>query len=397
MSDVSIGIAASSRDWSLGLHRFVADHGGARVRVRVMHPEDAFEEAYDVLVIDDITSFLSAHFVRRVQRLDRKVLGVYEEAAGERRLQALRVDAVIDTGATPEEFIATIVDLAAQREVDEEFAELVAELDGRSPDDPGPPGKGRVILVGGAGGGVGATEVSVGIATELAARGLATVLVDADDVSPNVAQRLALPLHPNIRTAMDWQQHRSGSIADALVGHASGFLALLGLPNVSDWSEIRSGDAVDVVNHLADSVDAIVVNVSPMVEESLAGPRGEGRFGVVRLLLPVADDVVLVASHSPMGIARTINWLADTHRLLRAGTLHLAINRFHDGSFVRSQIEQEMHDVMHPSSISFLPYDPKLPRAAWDGAPIPKGAFRKSLAKLVDQVVAAPSRQRLSS
>lgn len=397
MSDVSIGIAASSRDWSLGLHRFVADHGGARVRVRVMHPEDAFEEAYDVLVIDDITSFLSAHFVRRVQRLDRKVLGVFEEPAGERRLQALRVDGVIDTSATPEEFIATIVDLAAQREMDEEFAELVAELDERSSDAPAELGRGRVVLVGGAGGGVGATEVAVGIANELADRGLGTVLVDADDLSPNVAQRLAMPLHPNIRTAMDWQQHRSGNVVDALVTHSSGFLALLGLPHVSDWGDIRSGDAVDVVNSLADSADVVVVNVSPMVEESMAAPRGEGRFGVTRLLLPTADDIVLVTSHSPMGIARTINWLADTHRLLGDANLHLAINRFHDGAFVRGQIELEMRDVVRPSSISFLPYDAKLPRAAWDGLPVPKSPFRKSLAKLVSQVVAAPSRQRLRS
>ena len=396
MSDISIGIAASSRDWALGLHRFVADHGGARVRVQVMNPEDAFEEAYDVLVIDDITSFLSAHFVREVQRRDRKVLGVFEETAGERRLRSLRVDAVIDTAATPEQFIATIVDLAAQREVDEEFAELVAGLN-EAEASQAVPSKGRVVAVGGAGGGVGATEVAVGIASELADRGQRVVLVDADDVSPNVAQRLAMPLHPNIRTAMDWLQHRSGSVVDSLVSHPSGFFALLGLPNVRDWGEIRSGDALDVINSLVDLADVVVVNVSPMVEESMAGPRGEGRFGVTRLVMPVADEVVLVTGQSPMAIARTINWMADTHRLLGDASLHLVVNRYQDGVFVRGEIEQEMHDLMHPASITFVPYDSKIVRAAWEGTRIPKSGFRKALLSVVDQLIPAQRKQRQST
>ena len=102
---------------------------------------------------------------------------------------------------------------------------------------------------------MGATEVAVGLATDAADRGLRTVLVDADDVAPNVAQRLALKLHPNIRTAMDKLQQRSGSVADALVPHSSGFMTLLGLPDVTDWAEIRAGDAVDVIVSLVGSAD----------------------------------------------------------------------------------------------------------------------------------------------
>ena len=101
MSEASIAIAATGRDWALGLHRFVADHGGARVRVRVMHPEQAVQERYDVLVIDDVTSFLSAHLVQLVQQHDRKVLGVFEEPAGEQRLERLGVNAVIRADADP--------------------------------------------------------------------------------------------------------------------------------------------------------------------------------------------------------------------------------------------------------------------------------------------------------
>ena len=167
MTETSIAIAATGRDWALGLHRFVADHGGARVRVRVMHPEQALEESYDVLVIDDVTSFLSAHFVQQVQKRDRKVLGVFDESAGEQRLRKLGVNAVMRADAEPEAFVAAIVNLAAQRNVDEEFAELIADLHSEEA-APGESTTARIVAVAGAGGGVGATEVAVAVAADLA-------------------------------------------------------------------------------------------------------------------------------------------------------------------------------------------------------------------------------------
>ena len=65
------------------------------------------------------------------------MLGVFEEAAGESRLSKLGVNAVISAEASPESFVASIVTLAAQRNVDEEFAELIADLHGDGA-EPGP-------------------------------------------------------------------------------------------------------------------------------------------------------------------------------------------------------------------------------------------------------------------
>lgn len=391
MSNASIAIAASSRDWSMGLHRFVADHGGARVRLRVMHPEDALEEAYDVLVIDDITSFLSAHFVQQVQRMDRKVLGVYEEEAGEQRLEKLGVNGVISTSASPEDFVTAIVKLAEQRNVDEEFAELLAELRQDPDDSPAFGDSGTVIVVSGSGGGVGATEVAVAMAGELARRRVDTVLVDADDLAPAAAQRLDLPLHPNIRTAMDWLQHRSGSVEDALIHHPSGFAVLPGLPNARRWGDVRSGDAVDVVAELNRPGRAVVVNVSSMVEQDAAGVRGEGRFGVARLILSVAEQVVLVSGHSPMSVARTLDWVADTSSLIQNKSLHILVNRFEDSSFVRGEVEAELRSVIHPATVTFAPYDRGTVRAAWDGVPVGRNSFAKAIASLTDHLVPARS------
>lgn len=401
MSEAAIAIAASGRTWALGLHRFVADHGGARVRVRVMHPEQALEEAYDVLVIDDVTSFLSAHLVRQVQRRDRKVLGVFEEAAGETRLSKLGVNAVISADAPPESFVASIVTLAAQHTVDEEFAELIADLHGDTvthDDEPAAPG-GRVFAVAGAGGGVGATEVSVTLAAELSRRGLSVCAVDADDVASVLAQRLDLPLHPNVRTAMDHVQHHSGSVIGTVHSHAGGFSVLPGLPNPRDWEDVRAGDTVDVISELTESFDVVVVNISQMVEQRADNPRGEGRFGVARLVLGAADAVVLVAVPTPMGVARVIDWLADTRSILGDRPLHVILNRFEDGLFARAEVEREIGDVVAPASITVAPHDRTVVTAAWEGTVPPAGKFVAAIGHTADRLTSArapgPRRLRL--
>ncbi len=60
------------------VHRFLSDHGGARVRAQVLTPEDALAEDYQVLIIDDICSFLTPRLVAEVQRQGRLVLGVFD-------------------------------------------------------------------------------------------------------------------------------------------------------------------------------------------------------------------------------------------------------------------------------------------------------------------------------
>jgi MinD-like ATPase involved in chromosome partitioning or flagellar assembly len=393
VSEASIAIAATGREWALGLHRFVADHGGARVRVRVMHPEQALEESYDVLVIDDVTSFLTAHLVQQVQQRDRKVLGVFDEPAGEHHLTRLGVNAVIRADADPEAFVAVIVDLAAQRTVDEEFAELIADLHKEDDEPPETPAT-RVIAVAGAGGGVGTTEVAVGLGTDLAMRGVATCLVDADDLASTVAQRLDLPLHPNIRTAMDYLQHGGGTVEDAVQRHTTGLRVLAGLPNVRDWVDIRAGVAVDVIGELATVLDIVLVNVSPIVEQMVLNPRGEGRFDTSRLVLGTVDEIVVTAAPTPMGIGRLIEWLADTHGVIGPTPIHVVVNRFEDGQFAKGEILAEIDDIVGPASVTFTPHDPRLARASWEGTVAPRSGFGRALQTLTDRLAGAPPRRR---
>ena len=103
MSDIELGIVVSARDWDEQLHRFTVDHGGARVRIRVLSPEDAIGETFDVLVVDDVTSFLTRHLVDVLHGQKKMVLGVFDPnhaADGERRLKELGIDHTIPATAT---------------------------------------------------------------------------------------------------------------------------------------------------------------------------------------------------------------------------------------------------------------------------------------------------------
>jgi hypothetical protein len=166
---------------------------------------------------------------------------------------------------------------------------------------------------------------------------------------------------------------------------------------VRDWGDIRSGDALDVISELAAGHDVVLVNVSALVEQTPGDARGEGRFGVARLVLGAADAVVLVAGSTPMSVGRVIEWLADTQRLVAETPLHVIVNRFDDGGFARGEIEQEIWEVIQPTSLTFAPTDPKLAKAAWEGKLAPASAFGRAVESITDHLTRArlPRNRRL--
>src|SRR5207249_9059830 len=77
----------------------------------------ALEESFDVLVAEDITSFLSPRFVRELKEQGRAVLGVFDpdEPTGKQRLVDAGVDDVVECGAPSEEFVRRVTTLMSLR------------------------------------------------------------------------------------------------------------------------------------------------------------------------------------------------------------------------------------------------------------------------------------------
>jgi hypothetical protein len=208
VNEVEAALAVSAREWPDRLHRFLSDHGGARVRAQVLTAEDALAEEYHVLVIDDVSSFLTPRLVQQIQGQGRLILGVFDPVEfpeGKERLRECGVDLVIESNATADEFVVALRALIALVPASTQPAEPHVRASAPS----------TLIVVGGPPGGCGATEVAIGWAVRLARFGR-TALLDLDEISAAIAQRLGLALLPNIRSAIDVVQHRHGRIEDCL-------------------------------------------------------------------------------------------------------------------------------------------------------------------------------------
>jgi MinD-like ATPase involved in chromosome partitioning or flagellar assembly len=400
MREPTVVLCHSTRSWAQDLHFFLMDHGGAVVRGYVMSGDDALAETYDVLLVDDVTSFLTRRLVGSLHGRGIKIIGIYDaddaHGAGEARLIELGVDAAVPSTTTSAEFVQTVARLAGPLIDDDlELAGVLEELGARQPlrpardassDQSGRPHRGRIVAVAAASGGAGATEVAVGLSGALRATGGATVLVDADEQAPAVAQRLGLGLHPNIRTAVDAVQHGNGNLEGTLVHHSRmGIEILCGLPNPRDWFELRAGEVAEVVLELSRTRPQVVVNAGPRVDD-LPDLGGPARFGVTRAVLGLCDALVLVGVATPIGARRIVDWLADAQALLAVTPVHLFVNQYPGGSFAISELEVELRRTISPASVTVAPYDKRVARATWEGDPVARGPFTKSvnrLAKLV--------------
>jgi MinD-like ATPase involved in chromosome partitioning or flagellar assembly len=379
-----LAIALSARDWPDRLRRFLADHGGARVRVAAMGPEDLLAESYDVLLIDDICSFLTPRLVDLLVAKGRVVLGVYdpvEFSDGKERLRECGVADVIEADAHPDEYLAVISRAMVGRVQTHDHVESVDPVAVDAPVRP------SVIAVGGPSGGSGATEVTIALAQALGHRGR-TVVVDADDHAPSVAQRLGLALYPNLRTAIDVLEHRTGAL-DRVLHLLPGdpFRVLPGLANVRDWSEIRPRLVLDVIRELSLRCDHVVVNVGSQLEAETYGD-GAGRFGMSRALVDSADRLVAVGNASPVGVSRLLQWLSEVDTIRGGRRADVLVNRAPSDHFRRGELLEEITRTYEPLSFAYLPDDPRITAAAWDGVLPSKGRFAKNLARWVDVFVA---------
>lgn len=370
-----MALAISARDWPDRIHRFLADHGGARVRAQVLSAEDATTEAFQVLIIDDICSFLTPRLVEKMRRQRRMVLGVFdpiEAPDGKERLLECGVDLVIEADAEADEFVIALRTLALTEEPIPVEVEPTAAV--RS--------KRNLYVVGGPPGGCGATELAVALTHRLSSRG-PTVLIDADEVSASLAQRLGLPLLPNLRSALDVLNHRPDTLRKTLISFDR-FMVLTGLSGERDWMEIRPGQIGDLLAELCSQFQHVVVNCGSLLEQ--VGFADTGRFGITRQVVAMADCLVGVGLPTPVGITRLLTWAADSTELNSTAFMHLVVNRRPRSRYRRAEVMEEIDRAIPGAAISFLPEDPAVETAAWTGSLVPSGLYVRTVRKLADRI-----------
>jgi MinD-like ATPase involved in chromosome partitioning or flagellar assembly len=387
MTEPEVALVFSPEGWVEGLHRHLTDHGGARVRQVVMEPSLALEEEYGTLIVSHRWPALTRAFVDAVHARRRRLLGVFDpaEPVGREHLLALGVDRVIESDAPMGAFLEALLALTPAEGVgpvpDRVLGGLVS-TPAPGPSDGAPPG--TIIAVGGPPG-AGATEIAVEAAR--AGSGAQPVaLVDADDVMPAIAQRLALGIEPNLRTAVDAVEYGLGALAGSFVPSPDGaFDVVCGLPNVAAWSQVRPGEVLDVLEAVAGIRATVVVDVGNRLED-VAAVGGRSRYGITRTVVASATLLLVVGLGTPVGVTRLLAWVADA-RALTDAPVHVVINRSPTDTYRRAEIAGEIRRTFPPATLSFVPHDERVDRAAWTGSLVGSGPFTRAVGNFMAGVL----------
>ena len=398
MRALTVGVVASPRRWRSDLQSYVTNHvAGIRLRV-LREPQAAAEDHLDVLVVDDVTSFLTRSLLRVLRQQNVRVVGVYdadaEDGFGQRYLEDLGVDLTIAASVSADELVRTIETFAPSLDADGDLADLMAATF-----DDTPAGHGTVTAVAGPPGAPGATEVAIALAAALTRSGETTVLIEVDEVAPSIAARLLFELEPNLLTALDDVHHGTATLEGALGVRMAGagatlpFATVPGLAMVADWPLVRGEELSVLIDELSARFGHVVVATGSLLED-LGVPE---RFGATRAALMCAHAVLAVCSPSPVGVLRFLEWRAEVRQLVPDKPVSVAVNRAPSSSFRRAQLEGEIRENAAPEllgHLAFLPEDGKVALAAWDGSPVSSGPFTRGVDDLARRMFPAAQRSR---
>jgi MinD-like ATPase involved in chromosome partitioning or flagellar assembly len=391
MNEPEVALVFSPEAWVEGLHRHLTDHGGARVRQVVMEPTLALEEEYSTLIVSHRWPALTRPFVDAVHARRRRLLGVFDpaEPVGREHLLTMGVDRVIEADAPMGAFLEALIALAPVATPTPATEPLLSRLVGTpAPASTDDAPAGRVVAVGGPPGG-GATEIAIEVARACGHDRQSVALIDADEVLPAVAQRLALSIEPNLRTAVDAVEYGMGELVSSFVRAPDGsFDVLCGLPNAASWSQVRPGEVLDVLEAVAAARSTVVVDLSNRLEDVAAGV-GRGRYGITRAVVGSANALLVVGLGTPVGVTRLLGWIAEA-RALTDAPAHVVINRCPADGYRRAEIADEIERTFRRATLSFVSHDDRIDRAAWSGSLVGAGPFTRAVASLVATVLPSP-------
>ena len=232
-------------------------------------------------------------------------------------------------------------------------------------------GRGRLMAVWGPTGGPGRTTVAIGIAAEAAARGRSAMVVDADPYGGAVAQHLAvldevsgLLAAARLANAGQLDQVRLAGLAREI---GPRLRLLTGLPRPDRWTEVRPQALADVLGAARLLDEVVVVDTGFGLPATPLDPfaSGPSRDETTLTVVEAADDLVVVGSADPVGLARLVRALRDVGEVRPAGADVVVVNRMRSSlGWSTREIGDLVGQVAPQSRMVFLPDD----RAAVDRA-----------------------------
>jgi pilus assembly protein CpaE len=243
-------------------------------------------------------------------------------------------------------------------------------------------GRGRVIAIYGARGGIGTTFVATHLAAFLADGGIRTVLVDLDASSADVAIALGIGVDEAPRTIADlipvMRELAPDHLEDALYRHQRGFSALLGSQDVMGSAAVPTALFQACIALLAGAYHAVVLHA----------PRAIGE--AVRRGLGLADEVVVLTGLDAFSLYGARRAMGAVGGGAEEGRCRLVISRAAPGDLTPADAFRVL-GVRPSSSIRF---DRRARRAQERGDLLPtrrRGAAR-DIQRLAEHVMPSVAR-----
>lgn len=335
-----------------------------------------------VAVVEGTLPYLDSEAVMHLLRYDVRVLGVSADPAVADRLARLGV--VETTAPVAGEVVDGVHRVAARDVVADPEVPVVLGGPDQSVE------RGRIVAVWGPTGAPGRTTVAVGLGGQLATT-RSTVLVDADPYGGSVAQALgvldeisgllAVARMANVGTLDEAALARScRRVGDRLA-------VLTGLPRADRRVEVRP-DVLGRVLDVAAGLGEVVVDCGFCLEDpELTSARDRMTIDALR----AADEVVVVGSAEPSGLARLARGLVELHDVVGSTPVRVVVNRMRSTlGWSERDIRGMVEGYARPVGVHFLPED----RASTDRSTVTgrsltelgESALRSGLAELASAV-----------
>lgn len=331
----------------------------------------------DAVIIDLTVRGLDRDAAAELLRTGAAVVGLRPESIALERT-SLGLRHVVDASAAVPEILAAVeAALGSDADADAWIQDPESIETGLS----------RIVAVWGPVGSPGRSTIAANLASEAAADGIPTVLVDADTYAPSLGQMLGvLEDSPGLvaacrsagRDTLD--DEALDSLLPAL-GPNLRFLSGIGVP--ARWAEVRESSLERVWAALRRRGGLIVVDVSAPLEEdeelsydTSAPQRNAAALSAMR----TADAVLAAVTAEPVSITRLIRE-RDRLEELDVNELHVVVNR--SSSLVPAdRVRGLIAGRCAVASLHSLPEDvTTCRRAAWDGTLLAESAPRSPLRK----------------
>jgi len=410
---IPVLLAVTGAPWEADVVRRTERAPGIRIVRRCVDIADvmaaaASGQARAVLLADDLArltsdavSALHARGIAVLALVDPSETG---EAFGpEDRLSRMGIERILPADVSPEDLGRAISDAVdagppvALSHFAGGFVPGPSGIDHRSEPVEYAAGTGRIFAVWGPTGAPGRTTVAVGLASELAVRGLPTLLADCDVYGGTVAQQLGM-LDETSGLAAAARSASSGTLGMMTTAkHARGverhLMVLTGLSRADRWTELRPAAVESIWSSARLLSPCTIVDLGFCIEtdeeisfDSLA-PR---RNGATVATLEEADEVIVVGSADPVGLTRLIRAIHELRGLVPSVTLRVVVNRVRSGSLGSSPSEavaEALGQYAGVQAAALLPYDLSAVDAAMaHGRSLAEAAKSSKLRKSLQQL-----------